>query len=172
MNWDQYFITLAYFVAMKSKDPRTRIGAVIVGPDHEIRSTGYNGLPRGLLESEERNCNPIKYLYYEHGERNSVYNAARMGLSVSGCSIYTQGTPCPDCARAIIQSGISEVVTHAEWDASGGREKWVELARTSATMLREAGVILRQYDGALESTIIVYRDGERIPLGLRRNEKE
>lgn len=159
MNWDEYFMSMAFFVAMKSKDPSTKIGAVIVGQDNEIRSTGFNGLPRGVTEESERLIRPEKYLWYEHGERNAIYNAARMGMVTRGCKMYTQGIPCTDCARGIIQSGISEVVIWNPWDDNpNGREKWVEAAKRSTVMFQEGGVILRPYSGPLICEIKGFRN--------------
>ena len=89
LDWDTYFMSLAYLVGMKSKDPRTKVGAVVVGPDNEIRSTGYNSFPRGMNDRvAERQVAPAKHLYFEHAERNAIYNAARMGQSLKGCRIY------------------------------------------------------------------------------------
>ena len=166
INWDQYFMSMAYFVAMKSKDNSTKIGAVVVGPDNEIRSTGYNGLPRGVHDNVEgRQDRPLKYSIFEHGERNSIYNAARMGLSTDGCKMYTQGIPCSDCARAVIQSGITTVVYHIPFDADNSlRPQWVESCKISEMMLREAGVEVIGYNGPLISTITGLRGGKVLSL--------
>jgi len=105
------FMTLAYTAALCSKDVRTKVGAVIVGPGNEIISIGYNGLPRGANDDdEERQQRPGKYQWFEHAERNAIYNAARVGVSVNNCTIYTPYYPCSDCMRAIIQSGIKRLV--------------------------------------------------------------
>lgn len=156
----QYYMSLAYMVAMQSKDPRTWIGAVIVGPDQEIRSTGYNGLPRGCSEWQERLHGDEKYFWFEHGERNAIYNAARMGLSVKDCTMFTQGTPCADCARAIIQSGIRTVVVHKAWD-NRNTEKWAESAKRSKVMFSEAGVKLIEWEGQIYSRIEGKQHGQQ-----------
>ena len=116
-TWHEYFMTLAYSIAKKSKDPSTKVGAIIVDTQHSILSTGYNVLPRGCIDDiSERNTRPIKYAWYEHAERNAIYNAARVGgAPLAGSIMYTQGLPCADCMRGIIQAGISHVVTHKEW---------------------------------------------------------
>lgn len=145
VSWDQYFLQMASFVATKSKDPSTKAGAVIVGPNHEVRSTGFNGFPRGVEDSDERyNDRPIKYIYVEHAERNAIYNAARHGTALDGCSIYINGFPCNDCARAIIQAGIKEIVTSTDVHKAGFDERWAESMRHSRIMLEEAGVIIRE----------------------------
>lgn len=111
-GWNDYFLTIAEAVGARSKDPSTQIGAVIVDDENQIVSTGYNGLPRGMVEDDpilfER---PSKYDYFEHAERNAIYAAARKGCSVKGCRIYLAGKHfcCLECARAIVQAGISEV---------------------------------------------------------------
>lgn len=91
IDWDAYFMSLCYMVSIKSKDQSTKYGAVIVGPDHEIRSTGYNSFPRGVNDNlSERQKRPEKYLWFEHAERNAIYNAARMGTPLNGTTLYVQ----------------------------------------------------------------------------------
>lgn len=113
MNWHKYFLDICDVVAKKSKDKHTKFGAVIIGPGMEIRSTGYNGFCRKANDDTtsvpERFERPEKYLWFEHAERNAIYNAARSGVSTLDCSLYVQSMPCMDCARAIVQSGIKEI---------------------------------------------------------------
>ena len=140
MNWDEYFMNLTRNVAVKSKDQSVKVGTVIVGPDHEVRSTGYNGFPRGVDEStSERWERPIKYQWIEHAERNAVYNAARMGTSVNGCTAYMESPPCTECGRALIQAGIKEVVVSRQ-NPFKDREDWKESIQFALDMLEEAGV--------------------------------
>ena len=107
-GWDQYYLEICKVVAARSKDPNTQIGCVIVGPNHEIRSTGYNSFPRGIRDDvPERLVRPAKYLWIEHAERNAICNAARAGTATEGCTIYVEIMPCMDCARAIVQAGIT-----------------------------------------------------------------
>ena len=81
MNWDTLFMSMVYLVAMKSKDDSTHLGAVIVSQDNEIRSFGYNGLARGINDDVvERQERPEKYFWFEHAERNAIYNAGRMAF--------------------------------------------------------------------------------------------
>ena len=111
MEWNRYFFNIAEEVKKKSKDKNTQIGAVIVGKDKEIVSTGYNSFPRGIDdEKEDRQEKPEKYFWFEHAERNAIYNAARIGVSTKGCTIYlTCDIPCADCARGIINAGIIKI---------------------------------------------------------------
>ena len=166
MNWDQYFVSMAYLVAMKSKDRSTKIGAVIVGPDHEIRSTGYNGMPRGANDNaDERHERPLKYALTEHGERNAIFNAARMGISVVNCTMYTLDFPCVDCARAIIQSGIRKLVYHAEFAKENkSRPQWEESWKNADMLLRESGVEVVVYDGPIIGSITGFRSGKVMVL--------
>lgn len=146
IKWDQYFMTLAYLVSTISKDTRTHIGAVVVDSDNSIRSTGYNSFPRGINDNlPERQERPEKYNWFAHGERNAIYNAARAGIPLENCRVYTQAIPCSDCAIAIIQSGITEVITHAPWIHP---EKWKQHADRSTQMFKEAGIKHREYEGS------------------------
>jgi dCMP deaminase len=146
MNWDEYFINIAEQVKLKSKDKKTKIGVVIVGKDNEIVSTGYNSFARGINDDvEERQERPEKYFWFEHAERNAIYNAARIGVSTLGTTMYmTCGISCADCARAIINSGISKIVLREGKGATN--EKWQESAKRSMMMFAEAGVIVEYYD--------------------------
>lgn len=140
MNWTEYFINIANTIKLKSKDKNTKIGVVIVGDNHEIVSTGYNSFPRGIDDDvPERQERPEKYYWFSHAERNAIYNAARIGVSTNGCTMYcTCDISCADCAHAIINSGIKKVVftqSTKEWP-----DKWKESAERSIIMFKEAGV--------------------------------
>jgi len=151
MNWDQYFLNIAEQVKEKSKDRNTKIGAVIIGPDNEIVSTGYNSFPRGINDDvEERQQRPEKYYWMVHGEMNSILNAARIGVSTKGCRMYlTCGIPCSNCGRAIINAGITEVYCKKE-DTTRNREKWDEESARTLKMFEESGVEVIFYDEGLE----------------------
>lgn len=138
-KWDNYFMNLADLAATLSKDESTKLGAVVVGPDNEIRSTGFNSFPRGIIDNlPERQERPLKYKFMEHAERNAIYNAARVGIPLKGCRLYCAWPPCSDCARAIIQAGIVEVVVR------GGTtpDRWEGDFIAAKQMLDEAGVKL------------------------------
>ena len=148
-NWDDLFMTMAYLSATKSKDKSTHIGAVVIGPDKEIRSTGYNSFPRGINDNlDSRQERPEKYFWFEHAERNSIFNATLSGTSLRNCAIYTNGIPCMDCARAIVQSGIKEVVVDKFWDDQNPPQ-WQEHAKRTKQLFVEAGVKLRFWTGEL-----------------------
>lgn len=146
MEWTDYFLGIAEQVKLKSKDESTQIGAVIVGKNREILSTGYNSFPRGLNDNlPERQKRPDKYYYFEHGERNAIYNAARVGIPIDGSTIYlTSGLPCADCARAIINSGI-KVVYCKQVCTTKNKGKWDESQRIALEMLLECGVKVINY---------------------------
>ena len=146
MNWKEYFRNIVHQVKLKSKDKYTQIGAVIVGADNEIVSTGYNSFARGINDDvDERQERPEKYFWFEHAERNAIYNAARIGVSTLGTTMYmTCGISCADCARAIINSGISKIVLREGKGATN--QKWQESAERSIIMFKEAGVIVEYYD--------------------------
>jgi dCMP deaminase len=123
--------------AKRSKDPSTQVGCCILGPDNEVRSVGYNGFPRGMNDDlEERYKRPLKYKYTEHAERNAMYNALRMGLGLKDCVLYTTMSPCCDCARGIIQTGIKKVIIASELVPN----RWFEDFKLAAQMLREVEI--------------------------------
>ena len=146
MRWVEYFRNLAHNVKLKSKDINTQIGAVIVGKDKEIVSTGYNSFPRGIDDKkDERQERPEKYYWFEHAERNAIYNAARIGVSTKGTTMYLScGVPCSDCARGIINAGITRIFCERGGGARG--VKWAESAERSWTMFDEAGISVQFYD--------------------------
>lgn len=146
MNWDEYFINIAEQVKLKSKDRNTQIGVVIVGNNNEIVSTGYNSFPRGIDDNiEERQERPEKYFWFEHAERNAIYNAARIGVSTLGTTMYmTCGISCADCARAIINSGISKIVLREGRGATN--ERWQESSKRSMQMFKEAGIEVTYFE--------------------------
>jgi dCMP deaminase len=146
MNWDEYFINIAEQVKLKSKDNNTKIGVVLVGKNNEIVSTGYNSFPRGINDNiAERQEKPEKYFWFEHAERNCIYNAARIGVSTLGTTMYmTCGISCADCARAIISAGVEKIVLRSGKGAMS--PKWQESAERSNQMFKEAGIIVEFFD--------------------------
>lgn len=140
-KWDSYFLDQCGHVAKLSKDESTKLGCVIVGAHHEIRASGYNSFPRRVNDYvPERQQRPLKYKWFEHAERNAIYNAALVGVSLLNCTLYCEWPPCTDCARAIIQCGISEVVVRSKEVP----DRWKEDIAISFEMLAEAGVRLRE----------------------------
>lgn len=109
MDWITYYMGFAEHAAKKSKDS-TQVGAVLVGPDGEVRLTAYNGPPSGVEDKPERFERPAKYLYASHAEANLVAFAAREGIKTADCTVYVTHMPCASCARTLIQAGVAEVV--------------------------------------------------------------
>lgn len=146
MNWTEYFMEMSEFISKKSKDRSTKVGCVIVGPNHEVRTTGYNGFCRGIDDDIElRHERPEKYFWAEHAERNAIYNAARNGIRLEGCTLYSTVFPCADCARAIIQSGIKTVVAPVY---NNDTKISYESYDRAIAMLHETGVSIVQYKAA------------------------
>ena len=151
-RWDNHFLELALANARMSKDPRTRVGAVIVGPDREIRSTGFNGFPRGISDTHERlHCRETKLKLIVHAEMNAILNAARIGTALKGCTLYLAATddtglvwggpPCTRCTVETIQSGISNIVSHPFKDVPS---RWAEDIKLARSLLDEAGIGYRE----------------------------
>ena len=111
ISWDEYFMGIALLAARRSKDPSTQVGACIVSRDNIIISTGYNGMPKGCSDDDfpwDREGQDTKYPYVVHAELNAVLNAN--GRDLRGSRIYVALFPCNECAKAIIQSGVEEVI--------------------------------------------------------------
>lgn len=141
-DWDTYFQNLLPGISARSKDPNTRVGCIITGPNHEIRTTGYNSFPRGIQDDvPERQVRPEKYKWIEHAERNAIYNAARVGIPLDDCTCYLKGMPCMDCSRALVSTGIKRVVVdlieNGKW---ADNPRWGDDHWRAAQMFREAGV--------------------------------
>jgi len=137
-DWDLRFVNLASHIATWSKDLSTHVGCVVAGPDHEIISTGYNGIPRGVKDRPSRMERPAKYLWTSHAEENAIAHAARIGVSVRGATAYVTHHPCCRCARALIQAGISRIVYPVS--ASGTVGIASEEFQIAADMFGEAGI--------------------------------
>ena len=141
-KWDERFLELAKQIASWSKDPSTQVGCVVVGPDREIRSTGFNGLPRGIEDSEDRlNNREIKYPMICHAEENAIMHAARIGISLKDCTAYVTWPPCTRCARSLIQAGVSEIIYPKGIDIP---DRWAQDFDLSLKMFKEAAVKTKQ----------------------------
>ncbi len=150
LSWDEYFMGIAVLSSMRSKDPSTQVGACIVNDDKRIMSMGYNGMPRCCSDDEypwERDSDPLnsKYLYVCHAEFNAILNCER---NVKGCTVYTTLFPCNECAKAIIQSGIKEVVYMADKYADS------DSVIAAKRMFDTAGVKYRAYNITNKETIL------------------
>ena len=140
-KWDTRFLNLAKHISDWSKDPSTKVGCVVVGEDREIRSTGFNGFPRGIEDTAARlNDREQKYPMICHAEENAIMHAARIGVSLKGSSAYVTWPPCSRCARSLIQAGVSEIVYPAGVDIP---ERWQEDFAISLGMMKEAGLSVR-----------------------------
>ncbi len=152
LSWDEYFMGIAALSAMRSKDPSTQVGACIVNSDKRILSMGYNGMPRCCSDDVfpwDRDESPLdsKYLYVCHAELNAILNCATG--TVRGCTCYTTLFPCNECAKAIIQSGIKEVVYMSDKYAA------TDSTLASKKMFDAAGVTYREYNMSQKEVKII-----------------
>ena len=140
-KWDVRFIELARHISGWSKDPSTKVGCVVVGEDREIRSTGFNGFPRGIEDDSARlDDRDQKIPMICHAEENAIMHAARIGVSLKGCVAYVTWPPCTRCSRSLIQAGVVEVVYPADVEIP---DRWKEDFELSASMMEEAGISVR-----------------------------
>ena len=143
LSWDEYFMGIAKLSALRSKDPSTTVGACIVDANHKVVSIGYNGMPRGVDDDQipwgHGEGLYSKYLYVCHAEFNAILNT-RDGSALNGCTIYVTLFPCNECAKAVIQSGIKEII-YAD-------DKYATSDNTIASkkMFDECGIVYRQYN--------------------------
>lgn len=155
ISWDEYFMGIAMLSAMRSKDPNSQVGACIVNNQNRIMSVGYNGFPMGCDDDEfpwARTGDPLdtKYPYVCHAELNAILNHA--GGNLNGCKIYVDLFPCNECAKAIIQCGIKEVVYISD------KYKDTEATKASKKMFDAAGVKYTKLTGIHEELLINFRE--------------
>lgn len=155
ISWDEYFMGVALLSAQRSKDPSTQVGACIVNDKNKIVGAGYNGLPAGCSDDDfpwdrQGEFLTTKYPYVCHAELNAILN--NIGIDLHGCRIYTALFPCNECAKAIIQSGIQQVIylsdKYADSDAS----------RASRRMLETAGITCRKVETKISEIILSFTD--------------
>ena len=154
ISWDEYFMGVAVLAAQRSKDPNTQVGACIVSQDNIILSTGYNGFPVGCSDDDypwerEGDSNDTKYPYVVHAELNAILNAN--GRSLRDAKLYVALFPCNECAKAIIQSGIREVIYLSD--------KYAQTPTTQASkkMFLSAGVKLRQLKPSVDAITLNFK---------------
>jgi dCMP deaminase len=137
-KWDIRYLELAEQVSTWSKDPSRKIGALAVGSKGQVLAQGFNGFPRGIIDSNDRYDNrDIKYKYVVHAEMNVIYNATYNGVSLDGSTLYVTGLPvCSDCAKGIIQVGIQRVVMKEQNIPS----HWIASWKMTAGMFDEANI--------------------------------
>ena len=148
LTWDEYFMGLAHLSSYRSKDPNTQVGAAIVDQNNRVVSVGYNGFPKGCDDDEfpwsrEGGVLVSKYAFVVHAELNAILNSPR---SVAGCTIYVSLFPCNECAKAIIQSGITKIVYESDKYAD------TETTIASKRMLAAAGVEMVRLDNTVKIT--------------------
>lgn len=138
-TWDKRYICMAELVATWAKDRSRGVGAVIVNANNRVVSVGFNGFPTGIKDDvENRHLKPIKYKFTEHAERNAIYNTTS---SLIGCKIYVTLFPCTDCARAIIQTGITEIIC----PDINKSDDWYEDFMISKEMFEEVFINIKNY---------------------------
>jgi dCMP deaminase len=193
LRWDHYYLQQALLASSMSKDPSTKVGAVIVGPEQESLISGFNGFPRLIHDTPERlNNRELKYKLVVHAEENVLLVASKCGINISGCSLYYAaqdknhnlvwgGAPCIRCTVSLIQAGIKEVVTYQ----APIIDRWAGDMELAKQILFEAGVKLRIIEPEkinntrkflheskpnlqLESLI---EQGKRIYMAMTREEK-
>ena len=144
IDWDEYFMGIAQLSSLRSKDPSTQVGACIVDDAHKVVSIGYNGMPRGVNEETvpwgHGDGLKSKYLYVCHAEFNAILNT-RDGAHLQGCILYVTLFPCNECAKAIIQVGIKEVVFLEDKHSED------TIYEASKSLLEMTGVKIRHYTG-------------------------
>ncbi len=155
IQWDEYFMGIAMLAARRSKDPNTQVGACIVSKDNIIISTGYNGMPKGCSDDEyswDREGEDTKYPYVVHAELNAILNAN--GRDLKGSRLFVALFPCNECAKAIIQSGVQEVIYLSD--------KYADTPTTQASkrMFRSAGVKCTRMEPSVKSITLDFTPEE------------
>lgn len=149
LSWDEYFMALAHLSAVRSKDPSTQVGAVIVDSNNRVVGLGYNGFPRGCDDikfpwEREGEFLDTKYAYVVHAELNAILNGNKL---IENCRLYVSLFPCNECSKAIIQSGIKEIIYESD------KYKDLDKFKASKKMLEAAGVKLRQLEYEIDLDI-------------------
>lgn len=152
ISWDEYFMGVSILAAKRSKDPSTQVGACIVDQNNVILTTGYNGFPKGCSDDEfpwDREGEITKYPYVVHAELNAILNA--QGKDLNGSKIYVDLFPCNECAKAIIQSGIKEIVYLSDKYADTPGVK------ASKMLLNAAGVKLTRMEPEIDEIVLNFK---------------
>ena len=154
ISWDEYFMGVALLASQRSKDPSTQVGACIVDEDKRILSTGYNGFPKGCSDDEfpwnrDESAGETKYQYVVHAELNAILNAS--GKKLAGATLYVGLFPCNECAKAIIQAGIKEVIYLSD------KYHGTPPMEASRKMLEAAGIKLEQIKPTKASRVLNFK---------------
>ena len=155
ISWDEYFMGVALLSARRSKDPNTQVGACIVSDKNKIVGAGYNGLPIGCDDddfpwSKEGDFLDTKYPFICHAELNAILN--NIGMDLKGCKIYTALFPCNECTKAIIQSGIKEVIFLSD------KYEGTDVFKASRIMLEKAGVSVRKVKTNISNLLLSFKE--------------
>ena len=157
ITWDEYFMGVALLSARRSKDPSTQVGACIVNDKNKIVGAGYNGLPMGCDDDEfpwekQGDFLNTKYPYICHAELNAILN--NIGMDLHGCKIYTALFPCNECSKAIIQSGITEVIYLSD------KYKGTDIFKASKIMLDKSGVKYRKVEAKMANILLSFNEAD------------
>jgi dCMP deaminase len=157
ISWDEYFMGVALLSACRSKDPNTQVGACIVNQKNKIVGAGYNGLPIGCNDDDfpwekQGAFLDTKYPYICHAELNAILN--NIGMDLHGCKIYTALFPCNECTKAIIQSGITEVIYLSD------KYEGTDVFKASKIMLAKSGVSCRKVKTPLKSLMLSFNEAD------------
>jgi dCMP deaminase len=155
ISWDEYFMGVALLSAKRSKDPNTQVGACIVNDRNKIVGAGYNGLPTGCSDDDfpwekQGEFLDTKYPYICHAELNAILN--NIGMALTGCKIYTALFPCNECAKAIIQSGINEVIYLSD------KYEGNDVFKASNFMLDKAGIKYRKVKSDINDLVLSFKE--------------
>jgi dCMP deaminase len=155
ISWDEYFMGVSLLSACRSKDPNTQVGACIVNDKNKIVGAGYNGLPTGCNDDDfpwnkEGDFLDTKYPFICHAELNAILN--NIGMDLRGCKIYTALFPCNECAKAIIQSGITEVIYLSDKYAG------TDTAKASRLIFEKAGISCRKVNATISSLVLSFNE--------------
>jgi dCMP deaminase len=147
-SWEEYFMSLALVASLKSKDPSTQVGAVIIdNKTRKLVSSGYNGFPRYIDDDKIPQTRPEKYLYVVHAELNAILHAQR---ELSDCSLYVTVFPCAECMKAAVQSGIKRVVYLNDLNGSD----WNDSKKATMKMADLAGIVIVKFES--DNEVIKY----------------
>jgi dCMP deaminase len=155
ISWDEYFMGVALLSACRSKDPNTQVGACIVNDKNKIVGAGYNGLPTGCNDDDfpwnkEGDFLDTKYPFICHAELNAILN--NIGMDLRGCKIYTALFPCNECSKAIIQSGITEVIYLSDKYAA------TDTAKASRLIFEKAGISCRKVNATISNLVLSFNE--------------
>lgn len=155
ISWDEYFMGVALLSARRSKDPNTQVGACIVNEKNKIVGAGYNGLPTGCSDDDfpwekQGDFLQTKYPYICHAELNAILN--NIGMDLTGCKIYTALFPCNECAKAIIQSGIREVIYLSD------KYEAADIFQASRLMFKKAGITIRKVQTNRNNIVLSFEE--------------